>query len=203
MTTVVSGIATCSVRECVSAVSAKGLCKNHYARARRAKNLEEFRARDRENYHKNRDREIAGMRRRYHEGGGREKMLRYIEANKDTLRAKQKAMRCPDSLEGWAKAFRHFTIVNVSCRRLRNKVHGTAVSLDVAREKVRVAALSGDVSFTDPICAPSPDRIRNDEGYSDDNVQVVPRWLNYAYHDWDKTAVEAAILAWAARRLGE
>lgn len=191
----------CSVDGCEIQVLCMGMCSNHYSRNLRAKNLERYRQRDREHYHRNIEKERDAMRRRYREGDRQPKAIAYYHKNKDEINVKRKANRTPDTIDGWARAVRHKAIVNTSIRKFKGKGYAKPLSFDEARAKVKSATDAGDVDFFNPFNRPSPDRIDNNRGYSAENVQVVPAWLNFAYHSWDKKLVEDAILKWARKRL--
>lgn len=65
------------------------------------------------------------------------------------------------------------------------------------------AVLSGAVTLeaNRPTTA-SIDRLRPELGYVDGNVQIIPQWLNFAYHDFDKTEIDA-LIALRAKELGQ
>lgn len=43
----------------------------------------------------------------------------------------------------------------------------------------------------------SIDQIVCGKGYTQDNVQIIPAWLNFAYNDYNKTEVDDAIIEYA------
>lgn len=133
--------------------------------------------------------------------GGRRNQRRFYEKHRERLSEENKAKRRPTTFDGWIKRLRTKTSVLASGRKAQGLDAGGTISTDVITSLLSAAHEAGDISFSNPISAPSPDRINNARGYHDDNIQIVPMWLNYAYHDWDKDEVEAEILEWAARRL--
>lgn len=202
----IPSVIKCAQGGCEEGSKIKGLCRRHYdahsKRDLRKRNGDAVRKKSREYRKRNREKVSDAQYVRYHEGNLGTAARRYYHKNKEKISELNKAKRKPTDLEGWAKRVRIKTITSVACRRLRDRDPGEAISLDVARALIEIAHSKGDVDFINPISAPSPDRLDNSRGYADDNIQIVPMWLNYAYHDWDKEAVEAEILKWAARRLG-
>jgi hypothetical protein len=52
------------------------------------------------------------------------------------------------------------------------------------------------VNRNSPIRA-SMDQIIPGKGYTADNIQIIPQWLNYAYHDFDKNLINDEIIKFA------
>lgn len=85
-------------------------------------------------------------------------------------------------------------------RRTREVYGGIAIDKEtlgiiLENSKIKFGKLLSNEPHSPRIA--SVDRFDNSKGYTEDNIQIIPAWLNYAYNDYDKTEVNNEIIAYA------
>jgi hypothetical protein len=172
---------------CEKPVVGFGLCNACYLRKRYAE-MPEDQKQIRFRKQKARSKE-RGYDKAFHE--------RHREKRVGEMRKYYERVSTPQSIEDWKRYIWRRIKIN-TCGR------GEALSLVAPKSEIdallEAAIVAGDVSLTNPISAPSPDRIDNSKGYVSGNIQIVPRWLNLARNNSDTGQIKDTILEWANKR---
>jgi hypothetical protein len=180
-----------------------------YYRDYYAKNKDKIQAANKKYLDKNKDRQVAYRKRwrkenkeylaslsREHRKNNWDEYKKYMRkynreynlAHKDEIRQKYLA-----KIETIPAIAQHFIIR----ARKRNE-------LDFDVELLKTMITEAFIKFGDMIsCTPnsltkvSLDRIDSNHGYSKDNIQIIPKWLNYAYDKFDKEEINREIIKFA------
>lgn len=142
----------------------------------------------------------------------KEQQKRYRENNKDKIKLCptnskeyhiQYRLNNKDKTEQYNKIYasslKGSSTILLSAAKNRSKLNNLEFDLDkhFIKTLLDTALDKWKDQITLDVHAPhrvSLDRIDTNGGYTKDNVQIIPAWLNYAYMDYDKTIVDMLII---------